>query len=175
MTPQPSAWAPSAARGDGFQVSRQPAEQNSTERPLLPGTTSSAVASDSGSPQMGSRSRTSPSTTTPMLKVGTGFSTPSQHDLPGLQYGAPPGHVVQHRRHRQCLTAQAEVTQARNHIDAVADVVVPLHQDDVTRGDAGADGDALDGLNTAHTTKYSSRIAATSGAVSTQTNMTPLV
>ena len=41
-------------------------------------------------------------------------------------------------------TPRSKVAQTRRHVDAVPDVVVALHQDDLTHVDARADGDGLD-------------------------------
>ena len=40
--------------------------------------------------------------------------------------------------------AASQVAQARGYVDAVTDVVVTLHEDDLARGDAGANGHRLD-------------------------------
>jgi hypothetical protein len=51
--------------------------------------------------------------------------------------------IVHHRRGRECFSRLGQIAQPRRDVDTMADVVVPFHQDHITRGDAGPDGDRL--------------------------------
>ena len=108
-----------------------------------------------------------------MLEAVTGFSTPRRETSRWASGDAPPRQRLHHRRHGQGLTRLGEIAQPGGDIDAVTDVVVPLHEDDVARGDARSDGHRLRRARHLTTTWCSSRMVASNGRVSTHTSMTP--
>ena len=133
----------SGGAGRRCQVSWQLSEQNHNSRPSRSRAKTSATDRMRGIPHTGSGVTGALQVAQPQSGDLEGLLDPPQDHVGRREHGPPLGQGFGRGQGGEYLAPRGKVAEPGSQVHGVADVVVPLVQDDVADGDAAADRDVL--------------------------------